>query len=359
MKRKLKKRHLILGILLILVAAGQLNASLTEGYAHTVYPRISYLLSAFSNVFPFAIGDLFIFLSIVGVVCFPFFSHFRLHWSWKKAGLCSGEYLLWVYVWFYLAWGLNYSQPDFYQRTHIPHTTYTPENFNSFINEYITKLNQSFVPYHQMTWKTVKEEDVRQEVTRIYEELSDSLGVHKPPHDRPQAKRMIFTPLCSKVGVTGSMGPFFCEFTLNGDLHPLNYPSVYAHELSHLLGITNEAEANFYAYQVCTRSQIKEIRYAGYFAVLGHVMRNAQMLLPREEYERLYMQIRSDICVAAQLNQDYWREKYSPALGTMQNWLYDLYLKGNKIESGWKNYSEVVGLLISYHEWEKGKKNQL
>ena len=238
-------------------------------------------------------------------------------------------------------------------------TSYIPENFNSFINEYITKLNQSFVPYHQMTWKTVKEEDVRQEVTRIYKELSDSLGVHKPPHDRPQAKRMIFTPLCSKVGVTGSMGPFFCEFTLNGDLHPLNYPSVYAHELSHLLGITNEAEANFYAYQVCTRSQIKEIRYAGYFAVLGHVMRNAQMLLPREEYERLYMQIRSDICVAAQLNQDYWREKYSPALGTMQNWLYDLYLKGNKIESGWKNYSEVVGLLISYHEWEKGKKNQL
>lgn len=358
MKRKLKKRHLVLGILLILVAAGQLNASLAEGYAHTVYPRISYLLSAFSNVFPFAIGDLFIFLSIVGVVCFPFFSHFRLHWSWKKAGLCSGEYLLWVYVWFYLAWGLNYSQPDFYQRTHIPHTAYTPENFNSFIYEYITKLNQSFVPYHQMTWKTVKEEDVRQEVTRIYKELSDSLGVHKPPHDRPQAKRMIFTPLCSKVGVTGSMGPFFCEFTLNGDLHPLNYPSVYAHELSHLLGITNEAEANFYAYQVCTRSQIKEIRYAGYFAVLGHVMRNAQMLLPREEYERLYMQIRSDICVAAQLNQDYWREKYSPALGTMQNWLYDLYLKGNKIESGWKNYSEVVGLLISYHEWEKGKKNQ-
>jgi hypothetical protein len=30
--------------------------------------------------------------------------------------------------------------------------------------------------------------------------------------------------------------------------------------------------------------------------------------------------------------------------------LYDLYLKGNKIKSGRKNYSEVVGLLVSWRE---------
>lgn len=46
---------------------------------------------------------------------------------------------------------------------------------------------------------------------------------------------MLFTPLISMVGVTGSMGPFFCEFTLNGDLLPSQYPATYAHELAHLL----------------------------------------------------------------------------------------------------------------------------
>ena len=35
---------------------------------------------------------------------------------------------------------------------------------------------------------------------------------------------------------------------------------------------------------------------------------------------------------------------YNPAVGKMQDWIYDLYLKGNKIKSGLKNYSEVVGL---------------
>ncbi len=87
-------------------------------------------LSFFSNLFPFAIGDLFIFGSITGVIVYPFYARIRKKLPWKKILLRDGEYLLWVYVWFYLAWGLNYSQPNFYQRTHIPYTAYTPEIFS-------------------------------------------------------------------------------------------------------------------------------------------------------------------------------------------------------------------------------------
>ncbi len=114
---------------------------------------------------------------------------------------------------------------------------------------------------------------------------------------------MLFTPFISMVGVTGSMGPFFCEFTLNGDLLPVNYPATYAHELAHLLGITSEAEANFYAYQVCTRSQAMGIRFSGYFSVLGHVLGNAQRLLSEEEYTRLFKRIRPEIIELAKNNQ--------------------------------------------------------
>ena len=46
-------------------------------------------------------------------------------------------------------------------------------------------------------------------------------------------------------------------------------------------------------------------------------------------------------------------KKYNPVIGRIQDRIYDLYLKGNKIESGRQNYSEVVGLLISYQEWKK------
>ena len=157
------------------------------------------------------------------------------------------------------------------------------------------------------------------------------------------------------VGVSGSMGPFFCEFTLNGDLLPSQYPATYTHELAHLLGITSEAEANFYAYQVCTRSQVESIRFSGHFSVLSHILGNARRLMTEEEYNELFKRIRPEIIELARSNQEYWMAKYSPLVGSIQDWIYDLYLKGNKIESGRKNYSEVVGLLISYRDYQTGK----
>ena len=340
-------RYLVLGVLLGLVWLTQLIPALATFYSQTVYPCFSYILSSFSNLFPFAIGDLFIFLSIAGIIIYPIYARLRKKTPWKKILLRDGEYLLWVYVWFYLAWGLNYSQKNFYQRTEIPYTAYTPENFQKFVNEYITRLNRSYTPIN-----SINRDLIREETVRLYKQLSDSLGVHRPPHDAPRVKTMMFTPFISMVGVTGSMGPFFCEFTLNGDLLPPQYPATYAHELAHFLGITSEAEANFYAYQVCTRSQVKEIRFSGYFSVLPHVLGNARRLMSEEEYAELFNRIRPEIIELAQKNQQYWMEKYSPLIGDIQNFIYDLYLKGNKIQSGRKNYSEVIGLLISYEEWK-------
>ena len=95
------------------------------------------------------------------------------------------------------------------------------------------------------------------------------------------------------------------------------------------------------------------IRFSGYFSILGHVLGNAQRLLPEEEYTRLFKRVRPEIIELAKNNQAYWAAKYNPVVGAVQDWIYDLYLKGNKIESGRQNYSEVVGLLISYQEWKK------
>lgn len=99
----------------------------------------------FSRLIPFAIGDLFIALSIAGVLLYPIYARRFQKKKWKRILLNDIEYLLWIYVWFYLAWGLNYSQPNFYQRTEIPYTAYTPENFRNFVDDYVDKLNGSYV----------------------------------------------------------------------------------------------------------------------------------------------------------------------------------------------------------------------
>lgn len=347
MKSKLRIRYMILCVLLLITWATQFIPGWGEAYARSVYPAISYCLSFFSGLIPFAIGDLFIFLSIVGVIVYPIYARCYRKKKWKRILLNDSEYLLWIYAWFYLAWGLNYSQKDFYGRTEISYAAYTPENFQKFVGNYMDSLNASYVKV-----TSINESLVCRESVKGYDQISNTLGVHRPPHQSPHVKTMLFTPLISMVGVTGSMGPFFCEFTLNGDLLPPQYPATYAHELAHLLGITSEAEANFYAYQVCTRSQARGIRFSGYFSVLSHVLANARRLMSEEEYTQIFNQIRPEIIELAKANQEYWMEKYSPLIGDVQDWIYDLYLKGNRIESGRKNYSEVVGLLISYDQYK-------
>lgn len=345
MRGKLKIRHVLLIVCLFTVWATQLLPGWGDAYAQSVYPAVSRLLSSFSRLLPFAVGDLFIFLSIAGLLLYPFYARRHRGKKWKHILLNEVEYLLWLYVWFYLAWGLNYSQKDFHARTGIPYTAYTPEVFQRFVDGYIDRLNASYTDITAIDKPTVYRESVQG-----YRQISDTLGVHRPPRLSPRAKTMLFTPLTSMVGVTGSMGPFFCEFTLNGDLLPSQYPATYAHELAHLLGITSEAEANFYAYQVCTRSQVQAIRFSGYLSILSHVLMNALLLMDEKEYTALTDRIRPEIKRLYLQNRAYWMEKYSPIVGEIQDFIYDLYLKGNRIESGRKNYSEVIGLLISYEE---------
>ena len=46
----------------------------------------------------------------------------------------------------------------------------------------------------------------------------------------------------------------------------------------------------------------------------------------------------------------YWNERYSTLLGEMQNKIYNLFLKGNNIPPGRKNYAEVIWILLSLEE---------
>ena len=334
-------------ILLIIIWLTQLLPGWGEAYARSIYPYISIVLSSISNLFPFSVGDLFITLSIAGLILHPIYTRLKRRKPWKLILLHSAEYLAWVYIWFYLAWGLNYSQHNFYQRTTIPYSAYNSEVFKEFVTEYVDSLNNN---YTEITW--LNKDRIHEDIILRYRQISETMGI-RSPKGFPRVKTMLFTSFISKMGILGYMGPFFCEFNVNGDLLPSQYASTYAHELSHLLGITNEAEANFYAYQVCARSEDKAIRFCGYFSVLNHVMGNARQFLSEEEFKELVSGIRPEIIELSSSNREYWMAKYSQTIGDMQSRIYDLYLKGNKISSGRKNYSEVVGLLVSWRKYNK------
>lgn len=77
---------------------------------------------------------------------------------------------------------------NFYERTRIPYTAYTPDNFRSFTDSYIENLNSS---YTDIT--SVEKELVCRESVRVYNQIGDSLGVHRPSIKHP-AQRRCYSP---------------------------------------------------------------------------------------------------------------------------------------------------------------------
>ncbi|WP_455663466.1 DUF3810 domain-containing protein [Phocaeicola sp.] len=330
-------------ILLLFIVLCRFNPSLAEGYARSVYPVSSVILSAVSSVFPFSLEEILVIGIILWMIIYPIVKR-RKGKKWKTILGREVELLVWVYIWFYLGWGLNYFRYNIYTRAQVPPAQYEEQAFLQFLNAYTDSLNHSYIADMNLDTKRMD-----QEIKDFYRRVPKTFGLVKPK-DYQKPKFFTFTPLYSGVGVLGSMGPFFAESQLNKDLLPTQLPFTYAHELSHLLGVSNEAEANYWAYQVCIHSASPQMRYSGYFGLLPYVLINASYLLPEDEFQEWVKTIRPEIVEEYEQKRAYWKERYSPLIGELQDCIYDWFLKGNQIPSGKKNYAEVISILLSCPE---------
>ena len=357
--KSLKWRHGVLIALLILVTLTKMIPLWGFIYTTRIYPVIGTLLSPISGIFPFAVGDIFIALSITWVILYPIY---EIGLRKKRVFGRVAEYLLWVYAWFYIAWGLNYSQPNIYYRIGMKPVEVSKAKFKKFAYQYADSLNALSNASLSNARKSISPDSivddalknrVRDAVLKEYNKIGYREGINRPFNQHPHAKTMVFTPLSSMAGVTGSMGPFFCEFTLNGDILAHDYPATYAHEFAHFLGVANEGEANFYSYIVCTASADKQVRFSGYYHIFFHVLNNVYDILGEKEGERFLKHIRPEIIQRARNDRHYWLSKRCKALDAAQDFIFELYLRGNHVAEGRKSYSGVIGLILAWEEKTK------
>ena len=114
--------------------------------------------------------------------------------------------------------------------------------------------------------------------------------------------------------------------------------------------MSSEAEANYWGYRACRASADPQIRYAALQSMLPYVMRNARAALPEEDYKAWQQTVRPEVREVLLQEQAYWQERFSPLLGRIQGWFYDLFLKSNRIPSGMANYNEVVQMILTLEE---------
>lgn len=339
-KQKWIRLIVVGGILLAVIFIFSRSPILSEAYMRNVYPAIATLFSFISGIFPFSLYDLFIVAALI------WFTGMILRVILRKITLSTFLYsmlrfTLIVVAWFYLGWGVAYFRGDFYARSEVTKATFDREKLMRLTETIIEQAN-----YNYLDCRSMDKEKVHLEIEQSYAALQDPLRLSYPNGKR-RMKPMLFEPIYSGMGVSGYFGPFFNEIHVNHFGLPFTYPFTLAHEMSHQFGIAAESEANLYGFAACINSNHPMVRYSGYASVLGYLLRDARRLLP-DAYDSLVQSIRPEVLADLQRNSEHWMSARNSFLSDAQDKIYDAYLKTNQVSSGRDNYSEVVGLLLSF-----------
>ena len=318
-----------------------LNNNMTERFYSTgVYPSIAKTMSAFSNLFRFSLWDIFwmVVLSAVltGLILIVFGKV-----KPGKYGLRLLQTTAILYSFFYLVWGFNYFRPKVETRLGWTHPKTDEKEFRSVLDSIIVHTNQS-----QISISPDDYPEIDQLVEASYRKNSAKLGIEYPNGTR-RPKTMLFSSFFAKSGVSGYFGPFFNEIHLNYYLLPMEYPFVLAHEKAHQFGVTNEAEANLCAYIVCTTSNDPRLQYSGYVNLLLYFISDASQLKDVSDYIH---KIDKKVILDLRFQRSHWQGLRNKTLESAQTAANNAYLKTNHIETGVKNYNQVVSLVMSWYK---------
>lgn len=338
--RKTKIFDCIALVLVLFNVVCRFSTSVADVYALYGYPHVSAVLSWFSSFVSFGVQEIIIAL-IAAYAVYIIINGVKHQHGWKHIVKSLLRILVWTYIWFYMAWCINYSRSAVYMRTSETMPPYNEALFKHFVNTFISESNACYIKVISCD-KT----QITKEIKEYYSSVPSIYGLCTP-QSWQQPKRSLCNTLYSSVSVLGFMAPLCAESYINTDLPDVDYPFTYAHELSHLLGVSSEAEANWWAFHACASSSNAAVRYSAYKAILPYVLSNASMSLSEEEYKAVLASVRHEVIEDVRNSHAHWQSLQSPVLRKLHSVSYDLFLKGNNITKGVENYSEVVALLIN------------
>ena len=162
-----------------------------------------------------------------------------------------------------------------------------------------------------------------------------------------KVKPVIASVQMSQMHITGIYAFFTGEANVNIDFPDYNLPFTAAHEMSHLMGIAREDEANFTAFLVCLYSGDNYIRYSGLVNMVEYVG-NALYAADKDKYNQLmgglsYV-IKNEMTAYSIFYNKYKDTKISKVASAVN----DTYLKAQGQEQGEKSYGLVVDLAVAY-----------
>lgn len=315
-------------------------------YSQTFYPIVAFLLSFLSKWVSFSMDDAFYALLAVFLVVLIFLVIFR-RIKFGRFILIVVQTLAVCYVLFYLFWGFNYYRTGINERLGILKSKPDTVQFVRVLESLIAQTNASYCSFD-----SISKSEIASQVEASYKKNASFLKV-KYPQGKRVPKPITFSNFFAKAGIAGYYGPFFSEVHLNDSLLMIEYPQVLAHESAHQFGITSEAEANFYAWLVCVKSDSKHLRYSANISMLNYFLSQGKRL---RKFQDLVRQIDKPVIDDIRKVQKHWANMRNEKIDKAAGKVNDVYLKTNKIEKGIEDYFGVVQFVMDFETDSVAKK---
>ena len=142
--RQTKIYDIVAIILALFTVVCRLSTKVADMYAVYVYPRVSAVLSWLSSFVSFGVQEIIIAL-ITAYAIYVTIKGIRYHYGWERIICSLMRVLVWTYIWFYLAWCINYSRSAIYQRTSDKITPYNEAVFKQFVSTFISESNSCYI----------------------------------------------------------------------------------------------------------------------------------------------------------------------------------------------------------------------
>jgi hypothetical protein len=308
-----------------------------HGYANGIYAALATTFVPLSNRVPFAVGDLVLAFIVISLIVWWVRSVRNTRGSRRLAAahmlVHTAAVVALIAIWFQCAWGLNYRRAPIIERVAFDGTRVNAAGVAAFSKAIIADLIRTAPLAHARMNESP--EDMRAHLAAAFApvvaRLGDTYGVNVTI-----PKTTIFDRWYEIAGIGGMFNPFSYETNLNANFLPFESPFALAHEWGHVAGFGDESDANLIGALTCLRSDDPLIHYSGLFWIYDY--------LPESERRRLPVsKLVYDDLVAA---RERFLRHYNGNVYFWQWFVYDKYLRANRVRSGVVSYSLFVQVLV-------------
>lgn len=319
-----------------------------EYYSEFIYQYIFKFYSILFSGFSIAIGDLLVLLALISsIIYFIFFFRFKINDFINVFAVISITIFL-----FYSLWGLNYFKTPLLSKLDIGEIKY--ESLQTTLDRLIDDANEAHLLLGD---EDSTLENLEFDKEKIISELKlDNIKKFDKISTTKFAKKSIIPKIFLYQGVSGYINPFTLEAIVVEEIPSIDFSITVLHEQAHQLGYAAEEDANFLAFISSINNQDPLIKYSGYVFGLSYLLNEIQ-INHNDDLSSFTDKINSGIIEDINSRRKFWQKYSNNIINSLQNILYDFYLKSNNQKAGIASYSRIVNHIINYYENDRSLSN--